>query len=584
MSQGSALQERPRVWTVFSQDPPRDFADGLTASARAPALPTRWGTLAFLLAACLVPRISAALWFDALWADSIVYLRLTEALEKSDFRTAFRGPGLNVYPVILMWLRKTGIDWTVIGEWWSVAMGSLAVLPLYGLFRRQFDDRVAALACLFYAVHPSLIGSCPLIIRDATYWFLFSVSLYLMWRAVTEARVWLFVPAGLAVGLAAYTRSEGWLLLVPLAGWAAIRMAHASGRRWRLALGTALCLAVIPAGVLVVNVTWLKHHSRWELGRLSIFPMVWNWAVSSCEPLVGSEAQAAEPAPVSGGPAAVRAPASQDRAAPDHTPELVQGRRVALRLAKSFTYPYGVLMLIGLVFWRRVFLRADQQVLFLHNVALFLAIWAYQSTLEAIDMRYFLPILILGLPYVALGFLEAARRLVRWAGRWRWDAENRRPALSAAMLAAVAAAGIFDVTPSAYPVMVQQTGLGHWILRARGPNATIVAPPGAGNLLAYSAQGRLVPLPKHLPPEVPAVLDVVRRSRADVVVLWEDPACRALPDMIPQIGAACRGLGYAAVAPDELPAGSREALVLVRERDASKEASRPSARRWHRRS
>ena len=59
--------------------------------------------------------------------------------------------------------------------------------------------------------------------RDQTFWFLFVLSLYLLWRAVTEVRLWLFIAAGVTIPLAAAMRFEGLLLLIPLGLWSCWR-------------------------------------------------------------------------------------------------------------------------------------------------------------------------------------------------------------------------------------------------------------------------------------------------------------------------------------------------------------------------
>ncbi len=271
------------------------------SSEKAPSLPQdalrpgtfapRYGTLLGLLAACLVCRIGAALWWgDLLWADSVFYLQVVESLEQGNYVLAFDRLGLNLYPVILMGLRQLGIDWTVVGKWWSVGMATLAVLPVYGWVRRQFGDRIALWAGILYAIHPQLVGHSPLIIRDPTYWFLFNGMLYLTWRAITEQRLTLFILSGVALGLAAYTRTEGWLLIIPLVGWAFWWGVRCRQARWQLALGTVLALAVVPAGVVAVNLTWLKDHPRWEWGRVPLFLQMWKWAGNQWDHLLSAEA------------------------------------------------------------------------------------------------------------------------------------------------------------------------------------------------------------------------------------------------------------------------------------------------------
>ncbi|MCS7305771.1 MAG: hypothetical protein NZ602_11785, partial [Thermoguttaceae bacterium] len=107
-------------------------------------MPSRYGTLLGLLAVALGCRIGAAWWWgDLLWADSVFYRRVADALHQGDFTQAFASLGLNIYPVILVGLDRLGgwlgLDWTVVGKGWSVLIASLAVLPFYGWVRRLFN-------------------------------------------------------------------------------------------------------------------------------------------------------------------------------------------------------------------------------------------------------------------------------------------------------------------------------------------------------------------------------------------------------------------------------------------------------------
>ena len=73
---------------------------------------------------------------------------------------------------------------TLGGEIFSVStVYSLTILPLFGLVRRLYDDRVAAATCFLFAIRPELIESSIEPIRGPTFWFFFVVSLYFIWRA-----------------------------------------------------------------------------------------------------------------------------------------------------------------------------------------------------------------------------------------------------------------------------------------------------------------------------------------------------------------------------------------------------------------
>ena len=122
-------------------------------------------------------------------------------LEAGHLRAAFRQMALNVYPVILLLLHRLGLDWELAAMLWGVVVSSLVVLPLWGWVRRQFDDRVALVACLLYAVHPKFIEWSPEAMRDQTFWLLFMLAIYWLWRAVTEVRYGWFIAAGGAITL-----------------------------------------------------------------------------------------------------------------------------------------------------------------------------------------------------------------------------------------------------------------------------------------------------------------------------------------------------------------------------------------------
>lgn len=572
-------------WGCLIQSPARDFPDGL-AGGFAPAPPRRYALLAALLLICLIPRVWMAWRWDLLWSDAVIYLHLSEALEKGDFDTAFCALGLNTFPVILMWLRRTGLDWTTAGHWWSVLMATLTVLPLFGWIRRQFDEQVALGACLLYAIHPKLLAYTPLIIRDPTYWFLFALTLYLTWRAVTEMRWWLFPAAGVALTLAAYTRAEGWLLLVPLLLWVWWRLPAVAGSRARLILGTTACLAVIPLLVVLVNITWLRGHSRWEIGtRVGNFRAAWSWLLSSADALLTRPA-------VAGESLSARATREDNERAPEWSPAadrpnpgdsahhgvtseklsaLVLGRKVFVRFLKSLTCGYGLLLAVGLWRWRHVVFRRDQRALLLHNVLLLCGISMYYTLHKGIDIRYCLPIVIAVLPYTALGLLQMVEWLAAPARHAAASLPRRRTLAMAGLLAGIAMIGLPDAVLSARPVMLQQAELGRWILEHGGPGQTIVGPDSCLRLLEYHSKGRANGFARIPDGNTRPLLETVHDYRPDVVVVWDDVFHREVFAARAEIAQDCLKRGYEPVPREQLPPSCRQVQVFV--------ARKPSLRR-----
>ena len=203
----------PQPECIVKRDSPA-FADHGFA-----AVPAKIGTVPWLLlllvVLCLIPRVLMALRIPSV-CPTACCIHLAQAIEAGDWRSGFGRMALNIYPIILMLLHRIGLGWESAAAVWGVTISSLVVLPLWGWARRQFDNRVALVACLLYAVHPKLIEWSPEAMRDPTFWFLFMLAIYWLWRAVTEVRYGYFIAGGAAITLASLTRIEGLFLLVPL--------------------------------------------------------------------------------------------------------------------------------------------------------------------------------------------------------------------------------------------------------------------------------------------------------------------------------------------------------------------------------
>ena len=269
------------AFSIPFEPPAADYPNHLAVGQpeRLTLRPAHWLLLGLVLL-CLLPRVWMARRIPSICPDGVLYINAARALEVGNFRAAFQEMSLNIYPVILMLLHRVGMPWDLAAVTWDVVISSLVVLPLYGWVRRQFDDRLALVACLLYVVHPKFIEWSPEVMRDPTFWFLFMLSIYWLWRAVTEVRVWYFVAAGAAVTLAVLTRIEGLFLLAPFALWTFWRLLALRTARRRLVCGAALCVAAFPALLLVVNLAWVYGRTGWTAPRLSPLQRVEPWLQS----------------------------------------------------------------------------------------------------------------------------------------------------------------------------------------------------------------------------------------------------------------------------------------------------------------
>jgi hypothetical protein len=569
-----------QAWEAVLASPRDDFPRG---PAPGPALPGRPWTVALLLAACLVPRAVAAWNWDVLWGDSLHYRFASIALEQGNFDLGFAEFGLNIYPLILIPLRHLGIDWEIAGKSFGVLVASLAVLPLWGWLRRMFDDRLAVIACLVYALHGKLIAISPLILRDSTFWLLLALVLYYVWRAVGELRIRFFLAAGAALTLAVHTRTEGWLLVIPLLGWGACRWSSAAGKRARLAVGILLCLGVIPAAMTAVNATWLRAHPRWELLRTTHLQMAVDWWNSASGMNVpGPRPEDAAPNPYNVPPPhesvgnglrpvpSASVPPSPERDGAEtlqippeqSTPGWLLTFKFLERLAKGCTWIGSFLLLVGLACGWRIFLRPEHLTLFCMNLLL-LAISRIRYWTGGLDLRYFMPMVIVGVPWMALGLqhvLAAARLLFEKRGKL---SPRALKILAGSLIAVGVTCSFLDGPMSAAAYMRKHAALGRWVGQHAGPERAVA---GSLNHLAldtFYAKGHVVGTfqPRDcLAATMPAA---VAGRRADIVVLWNEE--NFAPEYLARIDERITRYGYRRVDAKQLPAGENELLVFLRE-------------------
>ncbi len=424
--------------------------------------------LGLLLLACAAPRIFVAWRLTSISDDAYSYLHVADALERGRFAQALEYLNLNVYPLILLGLHKLGLEWTVAGKLWGVVIGTAIAVPLFGWLRRMFDERLATAGVFLYAVHPKLIEFSVEPIREATLWFCFVLGLDFLWRAFEERRWWQFAVAGLALALALHTRIEGWFLLAPLVAWGAVCWWRVPAARQRLAAGTLLCLAMTPLLVVVLNVTVLAHHTKWEFGRLTPFALVVhfvrpsvtdapNAAVNSAPVSAPSSAPAAvaqakvEPAPPAASPTPVAVAAStatdtrpldaNDLAAP--RPPKPSRAYLIRRYLFDFVHTVGpqflVLTLLGFWSLRASFRDPRIGLLPIWTVVTLISIWIQLSHTGEMNGRYFLTLAFIDVGIAAAGLLAAIAWLQTLAARWSPERSNRLLAVALAPVCLLAA-------------------------------------------------------------------------------------------------------------------------------------------------
>ncbi|MES1213727.1 MAG: glycosyltransferase family 39 protein [Singulisphaera sp.] len=555
-----AMLTRMRAtWQEFlSAAAPLDYANHLAAPTaardqRAPNL----RLLVLLVLACLVPRAIMAWRIDTVCADGVIYFHLAGELEAGrpdpdDVSHLQSG----TFPLVLSALHRSGLTWENASKFYGVLAATLAVLPLFGWARRQFDERVAVLACLLYATHPKLIEWSPEAVREPSFWLFFLLALYFLWRAAAEVDWRLYLLAGAATALTVLTRFEGWFLLIPCCGWTLVRFWHLSALRWKLA-GSALC------GLLVIPVVFygfgllLPQGGDWSHVRLDPVKRAGNWLLSW--------RQAPPPPPVDAGTAAPTIASAPLTAAeitdPGRAAQWTMAEAAATMLSvceRGLTPLFAILMCAGFLTHWRLFLRSDNLPLLLVALAVVTAIWIHLWFAHQASSRYMLTIVLVATPSAALGLLDFGRLAEAWLAR-RWP--QIRVAATTSALALVALVGTVDAVSSDFKSREALAGLGQWIFAQYGRSSIVVGSESQLAVVGFYAQGEAIPFPGTLSgPALAAWLDEID---PDVVVISKR---RQQPGDYEAILAQRGQLGLQLIPAEQIPTSTKNMIVLVRER------------------
>ena len=549
--------------------------------------------LLFLATFCL--QAITALLRQYINPDGITYLHTTNLLWQGELEKGFSDFGVNTFIYMLVFFKRLGLDPFYAGVWWNAIISSLVVLPLFGWVRRMFDLRIAVIASFLYAFHPIVLSIGSAIMRGPMFWLFFNLTMYASWRAITEVRLRWFIIAGCSLTLAIHTRSEAWFLLIPILLWTLWRFWFAAGYRVKLCVGTLLIMAIVPGSITVMNLTVLKQCPQWGIFRPSHAKQLVNlfhdaeekiqkYRTAKMDSNKASAEKKTTPKEIARSKSASSKPSSKKTPAqkaekPKAPPSFVAAglRRALLRVAKSYSYLYGIFGLIGVFVWRgrrRFALHA----MLLMAVPLFAVVW-YRSCENDVSPRYFLPVVFISLPIIAIGFLWVARKLsicFGHFGRQRSDTieetHSRKPLYCLiGVLAFTLMVSCMGTVWGSSLSEQQECELGKWILKTFGQDQSIYCINRKSRISGWYAQTDrhyCISFPVWGPNAKKSpkswLLGVFKKTKPRVVLCWENyrrpPEIASLFEMLEKNDY----FGYEVVQTGVLEGLGPEVLVLVR--------------------
>ena len=198
------------------------------------------------------------------------HIPMARMFAAGSFREALRYSGQQPLYPLLVSLASRGIgDVELAARLVSTLFGILLVFPAYLLVREMSDRRVAFLSVLLLAVHPYVRRFSADVLKESTYLFFFTTSLWLILRALRREQLYLFFLAPIFSGLAYLVRPDGVEPLFAVFPYVIFgKKLSASGRK-----GKTILLLLLSSGILLLPyLSYLRGITgEWTLSKTKGF-------------------------------------------------------------------------------------------------------------------------------------------------------------------------------------------------------------------------------------------------------------------------------------------------------------------------
>lgn len=197
---------------------------------------SRMGNLSFRSLALLILllgvslRVARFFLVDRITKDGVLYVQMANDYDQGPRDKAFkrnrRMPPLYL-ELISLTHRATGLSYEAAAQAITLVSGILVLIPFLLTARMLFGDRLALVATLLAAAHPSLVRSSISVMRDPLFIFLLITAVFFMVgasRVKGLASYWRWLSGGVFAAFAAATRGEGAELLPAFILWIIIEL------------------------------------------------------------------------------------------------------------------------------------------------------------------------------------------------------------------------------------------------------------------------------------------------------------------------------------------------------------------------
>jgi hypothetical protein len=160
-------------------------------------------------------RLYAVLMAKGIAYDGASYGFVARDFLRHDFAKGLSSPLHPLYPFLISLVSPDASHVELAGRFISLFFGTITLIPVFYLVKEAIGQKEAILSGLFYSFHAYLVTYSGMLLSEATYWGLLTLSVYFFWKGLTQKGVLGTIASGGFLALAYLTRPEaiGYLLI-----------------------------------------------------------------------------------------------------------------------------------------------------------------------------------------------------------------------------------------------------------------------------------------------------------------------------------------------------------------------------------
>ncbi|MEW6026954.1 MAG: glycosyltransferase family 39 protein [Planctomycetota bacterium] len=209
--------------------------------------------LIILVALAFAVRLAVAFNTRIISSDGPFYLNVAKDFAAGDYKAAFTKQTFHpLYPFLIALASNVISNWEWAGMLVSIILSALAVIPLYFIAKRYFNETVTVLACLLYGFHPQGAQLSASIFTTGAFTCILLFTLWATIIALEKGSYRYFILSGLLSFIMYLARPDG-IVFAALAAVAVLINSRISGERPKQSLFKISAL-LIPWLLLIPNI------------------------------------------------------------------------------------------------------------------------------------------------------------------------------------------------------------------------------------------------------------------------------------------------------------------------------------------